>query len=91
MDQNDLDKLLILSNSTEEYIQVILIKLKQNAISNGHDMSEYEKEYFAFAMACDYISHCKKCVFEIEVEYIDGKVYTDLTNTDVKCIAYNDR
>ena len=92
MDNNDLEKLKLLANNTEDYLKALLIKLRNNAIDNKHDMSNFHRE-----LGTNYSAYCKKCIFEIDVDYIyivgkfgkiasSEKVYVDLTTVDQKCL-----
>lgn len=90
MDNNDLDKLKLLSNSSKEYVAALLIKFRENAINNGHDMSVFSSDYYLIS-APSYIhwAHCKKCLFDMSVEYFEkpDRIYYDLLNANKKCPA----
>lgn len=88
MDNNDLEKLKLLSNNTEDYLKALLIKLRNNAINNNHEMSYFDAEQ-GYKTSCHYTAYCKKCTFEMYVEYMNlstgEKIYLDLTKVDKKC------
>jgi hypothetical protein len=91
MDQNDLDKLKLLSNNWLDYLNAVLIKLRDNAIKNGHDMPSFYEEKTGFNRGFYnllFSSYCKKCPFEIEIDYIDDKVHFDWATINDKCLAH---
>lgn len=90
----DLEKLKILANNTNDYIKALLIKLKNIAIENKHDMTVFTVEswvYYSTNKRESYRSHCRLCSFEIEIEHIDtnsdDKIYFDVLKADQKCAA----
>lgn len=94
MSNKDLEKLKILANNTNDYINALLIKLKNIAIENKHDMTDFTIESWMYHVTNkreSYRSHCRLCVFEIEVENIDtnsdNKIYFDALKIDQKCAA----
>lgn len=88
MNQNDLDKLKLLSNNLFDYLKAVLVKFRDNAIKNGHDMSEYHYENCGSYV--EYLAHCRKCPHQIIIEHINfgGKaaVYYDLKSSDEECV-----
>ena len=89
MDHNDIDKLKLLANSTDEYIAALVIKLRDNAIKNGHDLAVFDENTYTAGPSKVYWAHCRKCLFEIDIEYFisGGQVYFDLIAANKKCLA----
>lgn len=90
MNQTDLDKLKLLANDDNEYLKALLVKLRQNAISNMHDMSAFVNESAPWSHD-EYNTYCKRCDFQISVEDINNmhgrRIYFDLSCMDRKCVA----
>jgi hypothetical protein len=94
MDQSDFDKLLPISDSTDEYMKSVIKKIVDTAIENGHDMSdtccEIPNAYSAFDPLCLEIApYCKKCIFEIKIEFHTTKsgirTHVDFATISKKC------
>lgn len=94
MDQSDFDKLLLISNSTEEYIKAVLVKLKDAETDNGHEMSDFycKNGVYMYDGTKTYTlqtSHCKKCIFEIDIDFINTSsginINVDFAKVSKKC------
>lgn len=86
MNQTDFDKLKVLANNIDEYVDAVIAKLIQVATANNHDMSECMVESgYAPLLWEIFHSHCKKCMYDIELEVIDDNVYFDLIKANTKC------
>lgn len=93
MKLDDLEKLKLLANSIEDYLNALLLKLRENAIDNNHDMSQFIHDHNGYVNAPrgwdTYTAHCRKCPFEIEVEFMDThsgeKIYFDIHEANARC------
>jgi hypothetical protein len=94
MSPEDLQKLYILSSSTEEYVSAVSSKLIEEAENNGHHMAKFnivEGLLCAKNVRYELIqSFCVKCVYEIEIEFGDnetGEFAEVKVSGDEKCVG----
>lgn len=95
MNKNDLDKLSVLSENFDQFIDAVLVKLKKTAMANNHDLSGFfvESAWTGFASGKNvseiWRAHCKKCTYQIELEHFhtnsEDKIYLDLSDVNTKC------
>jgi len=92
MDNKELDKLRILAANGRDFYSAVLTKLRDRAINNNHDMTEYDEERRPTgtkSYMIDSVSYCRKCPFQLNIEFMnteaDEKVYVQPIDTDVKC------
>ena len=87
MNQKDLEKLKILANNNEDFIDAVLLKIKNKAKVFNHRILTFHKDthYRDIPAKGDYRlykSYCKKCYEEIIVEFFESasnsRVYTSL-------------
>lgn len=92
MDNKELDKLRILAANGRDFYNAVLTKLRERAMHNMHDMTEYDEERNPTGKNTYMIgsfAYCKKCPFQLNVEFMNtetgDKVYVQPIDADVKC------
>lgn len=85
MNQSEIEKLKILANDNEDFIDAVLFKIKRKAKVFNHHILAFHKDthYRDIPAGADYRlykSYCKKCYEEIIVEFFEStyssRIYT---------------
>lgn len=88
---SDLQKLELISNSTEDYFAGIMKKSLVVARFNNHDMSIFLPEMSFDRQILRHFAYCKQCKLEIDIEHFKSdtfeKVYviSDLAQINDSC------
>lgn len=85
MKKEDLEKLKLLANSTQEFIDAALTKLHKSGIDKGHEMTRFIQSSVGIPLWKDYRSYCIRCGFEMHATYFCKQHDMYFTNIIPKC------